>query len=63
MDRNFPGTARIARMIKVTHVLIRLKSDGMAAAEVQISETETPLHRLETRDLRVCRDARPSVRS
>jgi hypothetical protein len=27
MDRNFPGTARIARMIKVTHVLIRLKSD------------------------------------
>jgi hypothetical protein len=27
MDRNFPGTARIARMIMVTHVLIRLKSD------------------------------------
>jgi hypothetical protein len=27
MDRNFPGIARIARMIKVTHVLIRLKSD------------------------------------
>jgi len=27
MDRNFPGVARIARMIKVTHVLIRLKSD------------------------------------
>jgi hypothetical protein len=27
MDRNFPGAARIARMIKVTHVLIRLKSD------------------------------------
>ena len=27
MDRNFPGTARIARMITVTHVLIRLKSD------------------------------------
>ena len=27
LDRNFPGTARIARMIKVTHVLIRLKSD------------------------------------
>jgi hypothetical protein len=27
MDRNFPGTARIARMIKVTHVLIRLTKD------------------------------------
>jgi hypothetical protein len=27
MDRNFPGVPRIARMIKVTHVLIRLKSD------------------------------------
>ena len=27
MDRNFPGTARIRRLIKVTHVLIRLKSD------------------------------------
>ena len=27
MDRNFPGVARIERMIKVTHVLIRLKSD------------------------------------
>ena len=27
MDRNFPGVARISRMIKVTHVLIRLKSD------------------------------------
>ena len=27
MDRNFRGTARIARMIQVTHVLIRLKSD------------------------------------
>jgi hypothetical protein len=27
MDRNFPGVARIARMITVTHVLIRLKSD------------------------------------
>jgi hypothetical protein len=27
LDRNFPGTARIARMIKATHVLIRLKSD------------------------------------
>ena len=31
MDRNFPGIARIARMIKVTHVLIRLKSDIMVA--------------------------------
>jgi hypothetical protein len=27
MDRNFPGVARIARMTRVTHVLIRLKSD------------------------------------
>ncbi len=27
LDRNFPGAARIARMITVTHVLIRLKSD------------------------------------
>src|ERR1035437_4575594 len=27
LDRNFPGIARIARMITVTHVLIRLKSD------------------------------------
>ena len=27
MDRNFPGAARIARMTRVTHVLIRLKSD------------------------------------
>ena len=27
MDRNFPGIARIRRMIQVTHVLIRLKSD------------------------------------
>ena len=27
MDRNFPGVARIRRMIQVTHVLIRLKSD------------------------------------
>ena len=27
MDRNFPGVPRIARMITVTHVLIRLKSD------------------------------------
>jgi hypothetical protein len=27
LDRNFPGTARIREMIKVTHVLIRLKSD------------------------------------
>jgi Insertion element 4 transposase N-terminal/Transposase DDE domain len=27
MDRNFPGTARIARLIARTHVLIRIKSD------------------------------------
>jgi hypothetical protein len=27
MDRNFPGAARIARLIAHTHVLIRLKSD------------------------------------
>ena len=27
MDRNFPGVARIRKMITVTHVLIRLKSD------------------------------------
>ena len=27
MDRNFPGVARIRRLVKVTHVLIRLKSD------------------------------------
>ena len=27
LDRNFPGVARISRLIKVTHVLIRLKSD------------------------------------
>jgi Insertion element 4 transposase N-terminal len=27
MDRNFPGTARIARLIARTHVLVRLKSD------------------------------------
>ena len=27
MDRNYHGAARIARMIRSTHVLIRLKSD------------------------------------
>jgi hypothetical protein len=27
MDRNFPGIARIRKMVQVTHVLIRLKSD------------------------------------
>jgi hypothetical protein len=27
MDRNFPGTTRLHKMIKVTHVLVRLKSD------------------------------------
>jgi Insertion element 4 transposase N-terminal len=27
LDRNFPGTARVARLIARTHVLIRLKSD------------------------------------
>ena len=27
LDRNFPGVARISRLIKVTHVLIRLKCD------------------------------------
>jgi hypothetical protein len=27
MDRNFPGVARIKKMIRTTHVLIRLKSD------------------------------------
>ena len=27
LDRNFPGVARIRRLVKVTHVLIRLKSD------------------------------------
>ena len=27
MDRNFPGVSRIKRLVKVTHVLIRLKSD------------------------------------
>jgi hypothetical protein len=27
MDRNFPGAARLARLIACTHVLIRLKSD------------------------------------
>jgi len=27
MDRNFPGAARVARLIALTHVLIRLKSD------------------------------------
>jgi len=27
LDRNFPGVARIKRMISLTHVLIRLKSD------------------------------------
>ena len=27
MDRNFPGAARLARLIARTHVLIRLKSD------------------------------------
>jgi len=27
MDRNYPGAARIARLIRRTHVLIRLKSD------------------------------------
>src|SRR5260370_29769718 len=27
MDRNFPGAARIARLIARTHVLMRLKSD------------------------------------
>lgn len=27
LDRNFPGVARIKKIIKVTHVLIRLKSD------------------------------------
>src|SRR4051812_18003030 len=32
----------------------RAKRSGMAVAEVQISETETPLHRLETVYRRVC---------
>ncbi|MFW6033682.1 MAG: BREX system ATP-binding domain-containing protein, partial [bacterium] len=32
----------------------RAKSQGMAVAEVQISETETPLHRLETVYRRIC---------
>lgn len=32
----------------------RAKADGMAVAEVQISETETPLHRLETVYRRLC---------
>jgi len=32
----------------------RAKSSGMATAEVQISETETPLHRLETVYRRLC---------
>ncbi len=32
----------------------RAKSRGMAVAEVQISETETPLHRLETVYRRIC---------
>jgi hypothetical protein len=27
MDRNFPGVSRIKRLVRVTHVLIRLKSD------------------------------------
>ena len=27
MDRNYPGAARIARLMARTHVLIRLKSD------------------------------------
>ena len=27
MDRNFPGVTRIRRLVQVTHVLIRLKSD------------------------------------
>src|SRR5271155_186341 len=27
MDRNFPGAARVARLLARTHVLIRLKSD------------------------------------
>ena len=27
LDRNFPGVARISRLVKVTHVLIRLKCD------------------------------------
>ena len=27
MDRNYHGAARIARLIRLTHVLIRLKSD------------------------------------
>ena len=27
LDRNFPGVSRIERLVKVTHVLIRLKSD------------------------------------
>jgi hypothetical protein len=27
MDRNFPGVSRITRLVRVTHVLIRLKSD------------------------------------
>jgi len=27
MDRNFPGAARIRRLVQVTHVLIRIKSD------------------------------------
>ena len=27
MDRNFPGVARIRRLVAVTHVLVRLKSD------------------------------------
>ena len=27
MDRNFPGVTRIRRLVQVTHVLIRIKSD------------------------------------
>ena len=37
----------------------RAKRRGFAAAEVQISETETPLHRLETVYRRVCERWRP----
>ena len=37
----------------------RAKGLGMATAEVQISETETPLHRLETVYRRLCERSRP----
>ncbi len=59
MDRNFPGAARVARLIARTHVLIRLKSDiplkrtspvladGSCLAELSGDEITVPVRVIE----------------